>query len=75
MEFTRIPMSELTTPRAGKICLTDAWWAVTADNEVLFYGTSPQCNRNKAVIERIRPEFSAVYVPVAYVPHRCADYC
>jgi len=73
---------ELTTPKDGRIVYTDRWWAVTTSGEVLFFKhfTSPQCNRNKSVIESIVgqqtefPGLTVKHVPVAFIPHNCADY-
>ena len=76
-QFIRMPLSELTTPKGGRICMADMWWAVTDDGYALFFKAYywPQCNAVKAIVERIRPDCKAVFVPFAYVPHNCSDYC
>jgi hypothetical protein len=74
--WIKMPVDELVTPKAGKICKGPAWWAVTPDNCVLFFKSynSPQCNQQKAIVERIRPGLEAREIPMAYLPHRCEDY-
>lgn len=80
-DFIRMPLTELVVPKGGRICLTDLWWLVTKDNEVLFYKSysCPQCNANKEIAERIASckqyEGTRVFfVPAAFVPHKCSDY-
>ena len=75
--WIKMTLAELTTPRSGKICYGAAWWALTDDDHVLFYKSygSPQCNTNRAVVERIRPAMKYVYVSMAFLPHKCSDYC
>lgn len=79
-KYITVPLTELTTPRDGRVCMCDRWWLVTDGDEApqaLFYKhyTSPQCNRDKSVVEHIRPAGThAVFVPVAYVKHSCRDY-
>lgn len=81
-EWILVPISNLTTPKDGRICYCNHWWRVTEDNDVLFYRryTSPQCNSNKAVMERVGKAFDAPittlqYIEVAFLPHNCSDYC
>lgn len=58
--------------------LTDRWWSYEPDKGLLFYRTSPQCNRNKgcaeAVMQRCHPDAQLIFVPRVYVRHDCADY-
>lgn len=79
VDYIRMSLSDLTTPKGGRIVMTDRWWVVTEDEHVLFYRSygSPQCNSNKAITERLAPSAGGkpVFVPVAYVPHNCRDYC
>ena len=74
--WIKMPLSELKTPIAGRLCMGPRWWAVTEDGCVLFYKAyySPQCNQSKQMVERIRPDLNPVYVEVAFVPHDCSDY-
>lgn len=59
--FKLIPLEEITTPSPGDMVHQGAWWAVTPDDEVVFYvGVkndcfSPQCNENKNIAERLVP--------------------
>lgn len=70
--YIRMPVSELTTPREGRVCFLDRWWAVHLDSEsVLFFKSyrSPQCNRDRRFFE-VNPIActSPMFIPVAYVP-------
>jgi hypothetical protein len=75
--YIRMPVRELTTPHEGRKCMLDRWWHVTENDEVLFYKGyySPQCNSDKSVVEHLTiAGCHAVFLSVAYVPHRCSDY-
>lgn len=57
------------------MCMGGRWWAVTDNNEVLFFDGyySPQCNSNEAIVSRIGCGFGApptkpVYIPMAFIP-------
>ena len=78
-KFIRYPLAKLLTPQAGFLrCMTDHWWAVTANDEVLFYKKifqSPQCNLNKAIVERLCPKGTTPrFVPVAFIPDDPRNY-
>lgn len=75
------PVADITTPRPGRICYGPRWWAVTENDEVLFFDRygSPQCNINKAIVERLGKWFDAPattpkFIEMAFLPHRCSDY-
>jgi hypothetical protein len=75
------PVSDITTPKPGRLCYGPHWWAVTENGEVLFFDnyTSPQCNSNKAIVERLGKGFDAPpttpqFIALAFVPHKCSDY-
>lgn len=64
---------------------TKRWWEVK-DDCLLFYkcrfGTlSPQCNRNKAVVEnltvdgRCHEKCEVIFLPVVYIPTKWTDEC
>lgn len=74
--WIKMPLSELITPKPGRICVGARWWAVTDDGCVLFWRShrSPQCNAVREVVERIRPDLTPQFVEMAFVPHRCSDY-
>ena len=76
-KYIKIPVSELVKPKAGYICYSKSWWAVTDDNCVLFYKdyNSPQCNNNLAVIKLIIPSMKYLEIEMAFIPHKCSDYC
>lgn len=68
LQYTKVPISELTTPKNGYVCMLDRYWYVTNDECVLFYGDSPQCNVDKRVME-YRLEMSHYeirLIPIAY---------
>ncbi len=68
--WKRVPIAELAEPKAG-LCMVrlNAWWAVDAQDRVFFFRRhSPQCNDNRAVVERIKthPDMvGIVQIPVA----------
>ena len=68
--WRKVPLSKLTTPMAGLVCYGPAWWAVTHDGFALFYGSSPQCNRVKEIVERIRPDCTPQFIEMAFIPRR-----
>jgi hypothetical protein len=73
-DFLRVSLAELTTPRQGYRCIVNHWWALTDDDEALFYKvrSSPQCNSDRRVVEHIalniEPKTHAVFVAAAFVP-------
>lgn len=76
-----VPVADLTTPKPGRICKGPRWWAVTENDEVLFFDryTSPQCNTSKEIAARLGKGFDAPlttprFIEMAFVPHRCSDY-
>lgn len=70
--WIKMPIAELTTFTPGRVCKHPSWWAVTPDDCVLFYKTlgSPQCNVDRAIVERIRPGLEVRFIPQAFVPQR-----
>lgn len=70
---------DITTPKAGLVVYTDSYRKCENGDptRALFYGDSPQCNRNKAICEHTAEHkmykpfnIKIVYVPVAFVPQR-----
>lgn len=74
--WIKMPVSDLTTPKTGRICKGPSWWAITPDDCVLFFKSygSPQCNSVKEIVERIRPGIEVRHIQAAFIPHRCQDY-
>ena len=78
--ITYIPMDELTTPPEGFIDhIAGRWWIVDQDKGALLYRRcSPQCNRNKAFVEKLRdsnyPECDVVFIEHAFRSIRISDY-
>ena len=48
--WRKVPLAEITTPKAGLVCYPASWWLVI-DECVLFYGSSPQCNTDRRVVD------------------------
>lgn len=76
MEFKQYSIIDITDPRAGRIVMKNSYWCcINGDpKQALFYGTSPQCNRNKAVIESITKQLheaedniKVIFVETAFV--------
>jgi hypothetical protein len=76
--FIRVPISEISTPKNGRICFGQRWWHVTTNDEVLFFRKkwhSPQCNSNEAVVRGMPIEgCEPRYIEMVYLPHSCDDY-
>jgi len=68
-----VPLDQLTKPRNGSLdCYLDRYWVVTDEGALLFRGVSPQCNVNRTVTERLKPEWARVeFIPVAFLTHEC----
>jgi len=67
--FTKIPLSELTTPKNGHVVITNSFWVVVDGNAFTFRG-APQCNASKEVAEKVYPDYDYVFLDVAYLPNR-----
>lgn len=75
-KWIKVPISEITKPKAGCFVYGGSWWSVI-DDCVLFFKSyaSPQCNVNREVLKRMKPELEQVYLEFAFIPHNCSDYC
>jgi hypothetical protein len=69
------PVSDITTPKPGRICYGPRWWAVTKNDEVLFFDCygSPQCNASEAIAARLGKGFDAPatalrFIDMAFLP-------
>jgi hypothetical protein len=75
--YKRVPLAEITTPPDGTVMVyKDHWWAMTENDEVLFYeGKFAQCNIDRRVVEHVMPEgCKAVLVPIAFKRINISDY-
>lgn len=83
----KFPITDLNVPKTGTFTVyCDYWWPVSEDNKIFFFGSSrspyqsPQCNANKAVLEKIYPNslidepVRHAQLPVIYVPVNWSDY-
>lgn len=79
MKNPKFNFKDIKTPKSGLQVYTDSYWLCENGDttKALFFGDSPQCNRNKKICEstsdhKMYKEFnlSIVFVPVAYVPIR-----
>lgn len=86
-KYTKVPLSELTTPVSYRMVLANHYWLVL-DECVLFYKPharshelgSPQANRDPRLMESlVRTNWKDVSVeicliPAAFLKHNCNDY-
>ena len=83
--WVKVPLAELVSAeKDGPLMVyRDSWWVTTTDGcALLFKGKSPQCNRNRAIIDRVlsepadgKPELSApTFLPFAYLRFNMSDY-
>lgn len=75
-DWIYMTLEDLKTPKPGRLVFGPRWWAVNERNEVLFFRSygSPQCNKVREIVERIRPGLRTEYVEIAFIPHNCSDY-
>ena len=69
------PLSDISVPKIGRICYPNKWWRVTENKEVLFfdYYSSPQCNDNKSIVDRLAcgfdaPPTTSMFLENAFLP-------
>lgn len=81
--YKRIPIAEVTSAeKPGPLwSYKDAWWAVDENDCVLIYvgargrHNSPQCNTNKAIVERLGPGGTRpVFLPWAWLRFDLSEY-
>jgi hypothetical protein len=78
--WTRVPIADLASPKGGGLHMVyrDSWWAIDAENRAFFFRkTSPQCNANRAIVERLKthPDMTGVVqLPLAMWPVNISDY-
>lgn len=51
-DFVCISVQDAITPFDGAIVYKDRWWIIENGNILLYRGVSPQCNRDKRVVEK-----------------------
>lgn len=69
---------DVTEPVSGRTVYRGAYWVCVEGDpkRALFYGSSPQCNTNKSIVERNLNtlykglKVSALFIDIAYVPNR-----
>ena len=46
---------DITLPIQGRVVITNQYWFCKDGDpkQAMFYGNSPQCNRNKGILERL----------------------
>lgn len=76
--YYRVPLTDITQPKPGRICVGPRYWVVTPEQEVLFYGQrylAPQCHPSESVMKQVAPKgCTVVYIPMVFLPHNCTDY-
>ena len=80
-DFTEVPMSKVTTPRDGAMCMVDTFWITRNGNPLIFTKNglhSRQCNKNRQVLDNLLPAYpegcKVTFIPVGYFDHDCNDY-
>ena len=75
-----VPLLDVLTPKPGRMCHGPRWWAVTDNDEVLFFKSyhSPQCNIHKGIVDRLgmgygAPPTTPRYLEMTFLPHSCND--
>jgi hypothetical protein len=74
--YNKLPLSQLKEPSEGAICVTNSFWLLTPDNQVLFYGYAPQCNTSPSLCglligstsQQVGCDLSIRFAEVAYIP-------
>ena len=72
--YTRIKVEDIISPIGKDVVqvLEGRFWLVTPEGEVLLYrGRSPQCNRDKHIVEKLAQRHNGCevkHLPVAFVP-------
>lgn len=75
-----LPLEEVeTSPGEGLWdILTNRWWAYEPGKGLLFYGKSPQCNRNESIARKVQeschPDAELLFVERVCLRHDCGDY-
>lgn len=66
---------DVTKPIEGRVVITNSYWQCVDGNpeKALYFGETPQCNKNKAVSERLcknlleeKDNVKVVFIEVAY---------
>lgn len=78
-QWIMAPLEDIATPKPGRICYGPRWWAVTENDEVLFFKSysSPQCNQSKDLVKRLGKGFDAPitttpkFIEMSFLPHSC----
>ena len=84
-EWILAPISDIITPKNGRICYCDRWWFITENDEVLFFRSysSPICNSYLDVMNKLGNNFNPPnitlkitpkFIETAFIPHSCDDY-
>lgn len=81
-KFTAVPVAELINPqkRGPLMVYQDHYWAVDNQGNAFFFkgrSYSPQCNVNKAIVERHLANGLAThaeFLPWAYVQFKISEY-
>jgi len=82
MKYLKIKDVVIPPTQAGFfMILTDRWWVVTSEEEIMVYkNTSPQCNKEHSIAltfignKRYPEGCRLIYLPIVYLDHNCNDY-
>jgi len=80
--WLRVPYTDLLEAQAGGLhkVYKDRWWALDADDNVMFYQSTahPQCNKDLAIVQHLAKNIPVehcqfIRLPTAYVPVKLSD--
>jgi hypothetical protein len=80
MATAKFTTKDVTTPKPGLMVYGPSYWMCEGGDpkKALFYGTSPQCNKNRSMVEHIMnnglytgiSNLQIVYIETSFVPDR-----
>ena len=80
-DITLVPISNFISPKDGIHDIhINWWWIVTQNDEIVFYGSSPQCNMNEELCILInkqiysKSDYKVVQITIVYLEVDINDY-
>lgn len=82
MNYSYLPTEKYTSTPPDGFCqvLRDRWWQVHPEKGLAIYRGpdrrffSPQCNQNRALVEKMPAELEVRFLEFVWLPHDCQDY-
>ena len=70
-DLTKIPIEQATKPFEGAVVYMNRWWIVVDENILLYKKYSPQCNKDRRVVEKglqkLYPGSEVKFLEVVYL--------